>query len=212
MQWRAILRWFARGVPSAQIAHETRLDRKRVLRALTVVRKAMLRDGPMDVSSKRQGAGANHPAVHEPHRVDDRPRAATPVRRRRPPALGFYIAAEREWVDIIRDSEAEHLGRLPRHGRSTASMEWPAGHRYVAIVYRGRLYRLRHTTHEKPALPFGRIEAFWSYLQRQLRSKGGIRRERLGLYLAEYVWRYHRRTKRPAELVSPLMKLIREYR
>ena len=30
-------------------------------------------------------------------------------------------------------------------------------------------------------------------MKRQLAAKGGIRRERLGLYLAEYVWRYNHR-------------------
>jgi hypothetical protein len=45
-QWREVLRWFVRGAPSAQIAHETRLNRKRVLRALTSVRRAILRSCP----------------------------------------------------------------------------------------------------------------------------------------------------------------------
>ena len=40
------------------------------------------------------------------------------------------------------------------------------------------------------------LEGFWGYLKRMLASKGGIRRERLYIYLAEYVWRHnHRRLK-----------------
>ncbi len=34
-------------------------------------------------------------------------------------------------------------------------------------------------------------EGFWGYLKRNLSAKGGIRRDRLPLYLAEYVWRYN---------------------
>ena len=45
-EWRTLLRWFLRGVSSAQIALETGLDRKRVLRALTVVRLAMMDSVP----------------------------------------------------------------------------------------------------------------------------------------------------------------------
>jgi transposase len=37
------------------------------------------------------------------------------------------------------------------------------------------------------------LEGFWGYLKRWLAAKGGIRRERLPLYLAEYVWRYNHR-------------------
>jgi hypothetical protein len=33
------------------------------------------------------------------------------------------------------------------------------------------------------------MEGFWGYLKRKLASKGGIRREKLPLYLGEYVWR-----------------------
>ena len=37
------------------------------------------------------------------------------------------------------------------------------------------------------------LEGFWGYLKRRLAAKGGIRKERLPLYLAEYVWRYNLR-------------------
>ena len=37
------------------------------------------------------------------------------------------------------------------------------------------------------------LEGFWGYLKRRLTAKGGIRKERLPLYLAEYVWRYNHR-------------------
>ena len=35
------------------------------------------------------------------------------------------------------------------------------------------------------------LEGFWGYLKRRLAAKGGIRKERLPLYLAEYVWKYN---------------------
>ena len=60
--------------------------------------------------------------------------------------------------------------------------------------------------------PFGPLEAFWAYLQRQLRATGGIRRERLGLYLAAFAWRYNHRTVPPPEQVQELLELIRQTR
>jgi transposase len=203
-QWRAVLRWFARGAASAQIAQETRLDRKRVLRALTVVRQAMLRASPAGRS------GLARADLEMPASVDDRSaRVKHTAAAHRPVVLGFYIVDEREWVEVVPDSQVERLGRLLRHRRDRGTLDWPSRNRYIAVVFRGRLYRITDGPIDQPAIPFGRIEAFWSYLQRQLRAKGGIRRERLQLYLAEYVWRYHRRSLASAELVRELMVLIR---
>ena len=46
-EWRRLLRWFVLGQSAEVIAQEARLERKRVLRALIVVRQAMVRDVPM---------------------------------------------------------------------------------------------------------------------------------------------------------------------
>jgi hypothetical protein len=42
-QWREVLRWFVRDATSAEIARETGLERKRVVRALMIVRQAVYR-------------------------------------------------------------------------------------------------------------------------------------------------------------------------
>ena len=91
-QWRELLRWFVRGAPSAQIADETRLNRKRVLRALTSVRRAILRSCPgnrrhvTDVApgsrpKERHDAGRHTSAKHLRRRVGDRPLHRARVRR-----------------------------------------------------------------------------------------------------------------------------------
>lgn len=80
---------------------------------------------------------------------------------------------------------------------------------YHAIVYRRRLYRLTESVEGRSSTPFGQIEAFWAYLQRQLRSKGGIRRSRLDLYLAEYAWRYNHRKLSMGDQLKALMMLVR---
>jgi hypothetical protein len=103
----------------------------------------------------------------------------------------------------------DELSRALRSGRLLDQTLSRRFDRYAAVVYRGRLYRLRESRPGPATTPFGRIEAFWAYLQRQLRAKGGIRRERLPLYLAEYVWRYHHRHVPPAEQVRTLATLIR---
>ncbi len=52
------------------------------------------------------------------------------------------------------------------------------------------------------------LEGFWGYLERKLAAKGGIRRERLPLYLGEYVWRYNHRKLPLKEQENLLFKRI----
>jgi transposase len=210
-QWRALLQWFVRGLPSARIAHETSLDRKRVLRALTVVRLAMVRSVPADVrraadtETSPVSRGARHRAPSAaPRRSTD---ASRP--RRRYATLGLYAAHRRVWAEVIPDADAEQLERLLREWKARRPVASPGLQRYTADVSRGRLHRLAEPAADRPSVPFGQVEAFWAYLQRQLRAKGGVRRERLGLYLAEFAWRYNHRQLSPAEQVRELLALIR---
>ena len=52
------------------------------------------------------------------------------------------------------------------------------------------------------------LEGFWGYLKRQLASRGGIRRKRLPLYLAEYVWRYNNRKLTIEKQIEKLLNLV----
>jgi hypothetical protein len=180
-QWREALRWFVRDATSADIARETGIERKRVLRALMIVRQALLRAAQYGVPT---------PA----------PRPTQVV------LIGLRVSHDRASAEVLPPIEAEQLARwlrkrenghahVPRHSR-----------RYMAVVYRGRLHRLAERGAER--VPFGPIEAFWAHVQRQLRAKGGIRRERLDLYLASFAWRYNHRKVPPAEQVRELLGLV----
>jgi hypothetical protein len=204
-RWRALLRWFVRGVPSAEIARETRLDRKRVLRALMVLRRALMRSAPADVRRVTDMKIAPVPRGGERQRASPQQSAKPP--RSRFAVLGLFRVDGHAWAEVIPDAEAEELGGTLRD-RNGPSITPPGLRRYAAVVYRGRFYRLAESGAGRA--PFGHIEAFWAYLQRQLRAKGGIRRERLGLYLAEFAWRYNHRKLSPAEQVRELLTLIRQ--
>jgi hypothetical protein len=205
-QWRALLQWFVRGAPSAEIARETRLDRKRVLRALMVVRRAMMRSAAANVRRVTDMEIAPAPRGGERERASPRKSAKPP--RPRFATLGLSAAHGYAWAEVVPDVEAEQLGRTLRERNGRQSIVRPGVHRYTAVVYHGRFYRLAESGAGRA--PFGQIEAFWAYLQRQLRAKGGIRRERLGLYLAEFAWRYNHRKLSPAEQVRELLTLIRQ--
>jgi transposase len=181
-EWRAILRWFVRGVPSAVIAEETGLERKRVLRALTVVRKAIARRIAPEVQVRAAGRDA--------------------------PVLGLSVTRDGAAAAVLKEGDAQPLRRAVREHR-VPRVEVPGGFPYAAIVYRGRFHRLASPAGSGRAPNrFGELEAFWGYVQRHLGSRGGIRRERLGLYLAEYAWRYNHRRMPAAKQVQYLADLI----
>jgi transposase-like protein len=191
-QWREVLRWFVRDTSSAEIARETGLERKRVVRALLIVRMAVHR--------------SEHPGAH---------RAASP-RPSDASLIGLRVSNGRAFAEIVPPPEAEPLERWVRRRASAERMsrrgtaaanEWKG--RYMAVVYHGRLYRLTASGAER--VPFGPVEAFWAYVQRRLRAKGGIRRERRDLYLASFAWRYnHRQLSRGAQ-IRELLSLIQRY-
>ena len=56
------------------------------------------------------------------------------------------------------------------------------------------------------------LEGFWGYPKKHLASKGGIRRERLPLYLAECVWHFSHRKYSGNEQVTKLFKMLYNYK
>lgn len=166
-----------------------------MLRALTVVRRAMACYVPQDFRRVAVTEGFAPP----------------PFPSRRSPVIGIAVARGRAWAEVVPEAEAEAFRRALRERKQTPAMERPALSAYAAVAYRGRFYRIPIPGTREPAR-FGELEAFWAYLRQQLRVKGGIRRERLGLYLAEYAWRYNRRKFTPSEQLRELLALLRRAR
>jgi transposase len=52
------------------------------------------------------------------------------------------------------------------------------------------------------------IESFWGYLKRRLKVTGGVRTERLPLFLGEEMWRFNHRTQSLDEKIEALMKML----
>jgi len=53
-------------------------------------------------------------------------------------------------------------------------------------------------------------KGFWGYLKRKLASKGRIRREKLPLYLGEYVRRYNHRKVSDIMKIRRILKLLEQ--
>ena len=172
--------WFVRDVPADAIARETGVHRKRVLRALTVVRSALSR------------------SLHGEEVTRDVARSPADA-----PVVGLRVCETSPVAELVSDLSAMALGRQLRPPADLVA-EFPQLAAYVAIIWRGQLRWLR----ELPAGERGEFSAFWAYLRRQLTARGGRRRARLGLFLAEFSWRYRFRKLDPDVQVQQVLRLV----
>ncbi len=192
-QWKEIIRWFLLEQSSQNIAIRTSLERGRVLRALTIIRRALIRDVPEIISGTVEvdetylgGQWRNKRKI-----VRD---AGTKRGRgtKKQPVFGILYRNGTVWAEIVNDVEVGTLQPLITRqvspGSVVCSDPWRA---YTGIASRGFVHRL--VNHGDRQYSDGKgnhingLEGFWGYLKRKLASKGGIRREKLPLYLGEYV-------------------------
>jgi len=112
--------------------------------------------------------------------------------------FGILCRSGQVWAEVVPNVEANTLLPLLRKRVVTGSIVCSDTFRsYTGVAAKGYVHRL--VRHEEQEYSDGKgnhingLEGFWGYLKRMLAAKGGIRRERLPLYLAEYVWRYNHR-------------------
>jgi len=194
-----LLHWFLRGLPARAIAQEAGLERKRVLRALMYVRLAMQQDipevfsGTVEVDETYLGGQWKNKRLSERKKGTLRGRGT-----RKTPVFGILCRGGKVWAQVVPDVEARTLlpliTRQVETGSTVCSDTWKS---YTGVAAKGYVHRLvKHQAGEysdRWGNHVNGLEGFWGYLKRRLAAKGGVRRERLPLYMAEYVWRYNHR-------------------
>jgi transposase-like protein len=214
-QWTTLLRWQLRGLSGAAIARECELERKRVLRALLYVRQAMLRavppafQGTVEIDETYVGGRWRNKRRLVRTRGTKRGRGAST----KTPVFGILCRDGQVWAQVVPDLSAQTLWPLiRRHVRRGSVVCTDALRTYTGIATKGYVHRLvQHDQGEfksRQGTHINGLEGFWGYLKRRLAAKGGIRRERLPLYVAEYVWRYNHRQLSLKDQVHALMTLL----
>ncbi len=217
-EWKRLLRWFLLGQSSARVAEETRINRKRVLRALTLVREVMASDipeifeGTVEIDETYLGGRWRNKRKSARALTSKRGRGTT-----RQPVFGILCRNGQVWAEMVSDVAAKTLLPLLKQrvlpGATVCSDTFTS---YTGLAARGYIHRL--VRHEQQEYSDGQgnhingLEGFWGYLKRMLAAKGGVRKERLPLYLAEYVWRYnHRGLTMKYRIARVLSQLQRRY-
>ena len=217
-KWIKILRWFLRGLSSQSISVEIGINRWRILRALTKTRLMMSCDIPEVFSGiievDETYIGGQWKNKRKGQRIKQAKRGRGTLKT---PVFGILCRGGKVWAQVVPDVEAKTLMPLIRHrvkqGSVICSDTWKS---YTGIAAKGYVHRLvehgKGEYSDKQGNHINGLEGFWGYLKRRLAAKGGIRRVRLPLYLAEYVWRYNHRNLTPKQQVDKLVKLLYEHR
>ena len=216
-QWHALLRCHAQGLSAQAIALETPLHRQRVLRALTVLRTAMLHEippvfrGTVEVDETYVG-GSWRNRRHRPlGRTSPQGRGTT----LKTPVFGILCRGGQVWAQVVPNVSRSTLQPLIRRRVRRGTTVWSDTFTsYTGIATNGYVHRLvRHSpgSYGHGERHINGLEGFWGYLKRRLAAKGGIRRERLPLYLAEYVWRYNHRRLSIDQQTAQLMHLLEKH-
>jgi transposase len=212
--WRRLLRWFLLGQSSARIAEEAHLGREQVLRALNVVRGAMAKDippvfdGTVEIDETYLGGSWKNKRKDVRFKGAKRGRGTT-----KQAVFGILCRNGQVWAEIVPNVEADTLLSLLKQRVITGAIVCSDTFKsYTGVAARGYVHRL--VKHEQQEYSDGQgnhingLEGFWGYLKRMLAAKGGIRKERLHLYLAEYVWRYNYRGLKIRDQVRCILSLI----
>ncbi|HOT94504.1 MAG TPA: IS1595 family transposase [Methanoregulaceae archaeon] len=200
-QWKAIITWFFLEWSSEKIAQRTGIERKRVLRALTWIRSVLLHDVP-EIFSGTVEVDETYVGDHWKNKRKVLRDTGTQRGRgtRKQPVFGIFCRNGQVWAEIVENVDAATLLSLISSkvtvGSVVCSDTWRA---YTGLAAKGFVHRL--VNHGDREYSDGRrnhingLEGFWGYLKRKLAAKGYIRRDKLFLYLGEYVWRYNHRKK-----------------
>jgi len=127
--------------------------------------------------------------------------------------FGILCREGKIYAEIVPGIEAKNLQPLiekqVKRGSTICSDTWRA---YTGLAAKGYVHRLvNHNKKEysdKRGNHINGLEGFWGYLKRKLAAKGGIRREKLPLYLGEYVWRYNHKNLSLKEQENLLFKRV----
>jgi len=132
------------------------------------------------------------------------------------PVFGILCRGGKVWAQVVPNISRATLQGLIRRRVEPGSTVWSDTlGSYTGIATKGYVHRLVKHIPQNHQYGSGErhingLEGFWGYLKRRLAAKGGIRKERLPLYLTEYVWRYNHRKNSLDEQVKQLMQLLKK--
>jgi transposase len=192
------------------------ISRYMLLKLLTLLRMVMAQDVPEVFEGTVEVDETYLGGQWKNKRLSVKRKAAQVKRGRgttKQAVFGILCRSGKVWAELIDSVEAKQLHsrilKQVQRGSTVCSDTWKG---YTGIAAKGYVHRLvNHGSNiysDKKGNHINGLEGFWGYLKRKLAAKGGVRQERLNLYLGEYVWRYNHRTMNFKEQEKLLISLL----
>lgn len=187
------------------ILNRVNVSKHKLLKTLTLLRMAMTKDVPevfagiVEVDETYLGGQMKNKKLKEKLKIKAENKGKKKISGYgtvKQPVFGILCREGKVWAEIVAGIEAKDLQPLiekqVKRGSTICSDTWRG---YTGLAAKGYVHRLvKHGGNEysdKKGNHINGLEGFWGYLKRKLVARGGVRRERLPLYLGEYVWRYN---------------------
>lgn len=211
--WRAFLDVFLHERIGARVAATLGRERHVVHRMAHHVRQVMARDLPtpfsrtVEIDETYVGGQWRNKPQHIRARGSKRGHGTS-----KQAILGIYHRQTKTVaVFLVPNLQRRTLfGIIERQVASRSTVYTDGFGIYVPL---GRRYRHRTVNHiqgeyVRRRVHTNSIESFWGYLKRRLKTTGGIRTDRLPLFVAEEVWRFNHRMLSREEQIDRLMHLL----
>jgi len=189
------------------ILSRVNISKYKLLKILTLIRIVMARDlpevfdGTVEVDETYLGGQMKNRRIKDKMKLEKIKGSRKKLSGHatiKQPIFGILCRDGKVWAQLIHNTEAIDLQPLienqVKKGSVVCSDTWRG---YTGIAAKGYVHRL--VKHSEGIYSDGKgnhingLEGFWGYLKRKLAAKGGIRKEKLPLFLGEYVWRYNYR-------------------
>lgn len=213
-EWLKVLDSFLRDWTLHAVARETGVKLTQLHKMLTLIRQACLADPPPQF----RGPLEADDAFLGPRWLNRRRWQRTTKRGRgtdQQPVIGLFdqksgkVAAtlipKVEWRPIH-----SFLKERARRGIKLYTDTYSAYHPAKRNGYDYKVVDHVHGEYARGEVTVNHIESFWGYMKRRFKVTGGLRRNRLNLYLGEWVWRYNHRLHSREAKVKRLLNLLKE--
>lgn len=215
---------FVLGHSTNTILSRVKISKHKLLKTLTLLRRAMTKDipeifeGTVEVDETYLGGQMKNRKIKERLQIKARNKGKKKISgfgTIKQPVFGILCRGGKVLAKIVSGIEAKDLQPLiekqVKRGSTICSDTWRG---YTGLAAKGYVHRLvehgENQYSDKKGNHINGLEGFWGYLKRKLAAKGGIRRQRLPLYLGEYVWRYNHKSLPFKEQEKHLLNLWRK--
>lgn len=165
------------------ILQRVKISKYKLLKVLTFLRKIITKDIPIEF--KNMISLKNEPPINE----------------LKEPIIGILEKNGKIFARILNIEPDEVKNFLKKKEKTDFKEDWVKN---FGLIFKGSFFRLN----SEKKYQIDTLEAFWGYLKRKLSLKGGIRKEKLPLYLGEYVWRYNHKNLNLNEQKELLLNLL----